>query len=170
MMTLQPYLLLPVAVAGVSDNIRASPDANAAKAIDSDPARQFHSSFYAALIKATFQEPVRNAIANHTGTVAAEDKRIGLENGHLNNETLAMANGTGPAELDTVRRTSGRGSAMSSLQSDSNRLVEVRAALTRMRKPDRLVAVPPSPRCVLCQEAAEKTPWHEIETGLPLAA
>jgi DnaK suppressor protein len=76
---------------------------------------------------------------------------------------------------------------MSNLERNSNRLREVQDALCRIDagtfgvcvgceediNPKRLGAVPWAPRCIVCQEAADreqKTPRYEIDAPLATAA
>jgi DnaK suppressor protein len=116
---------------------------------------------------------------------ALERSRTELENGSWNREALAIE--TSQDELDRIQKATDRDYALSNLESNSNRLREVRAALRRIDagtfgicvgceesiNPKRLAAVPWASSCIVCQEAADceqKTPWDEINTSLVMAA
>ena len=116
---------------------------------------------------------------------ALESRLTDLGSGNRNREALAIE--ASPDELDRIQHASDRDWAMGSLERNSNRLREVRAALCRIDAgafgicdgceqeitPKRLAAVPWAGLCIACQEAAdrdEKTPWNEIETSLVMAA
>jgi DnaK suppressor protein len=85
----------------------------------------------------------------------------------------------GSDEMDRIQRFSEREYAMNYLERNSNRLREVRAALRRMDEgtfgvcvdceadinPRRLTAVPWTPTCIACQEAAERA---SAESGVAI--
>ena len=97
-----------------------------------------------------------------------EDRRSELERFTRNREGLAID--TSPDELDRIQHATEREMAIGNLERDSNRLREVRAALRRMDTnafgicldceeeigPKRLAAVPWTPLCIACQEAADR--------------
>jgi DnaK suppressor protein len=114
-----------------------------------------------------------------------ENRQIELGTGNRNREDLAIE--TSPDELDRIQRASDRDDALRNLERTSNRLWEVRGALSRIDadafgicveceeaiNPKRLAAVPWASFCIVCQEAADrerKTPWNEVETLLVMAA
>jgi len=114
-----------------------------------------------------------------------ESRQTEIGNESTNREALAIE--TSPDELDRIQQASYRDYAISSLERNSNRLHEVRAALRRIDagtfgicagceeniNPKRLDAVPWASFCVVCQEAADrwqKTPWSGIDTSLAVAA
>ena len=83
--------------------------------------------------------------------------------------------------MDRTQDASDRDYAMSSLERNSDRLREVRAALRRIEagtfgicmgceeeiNPKRLAAIPWAPFCIVCQEAADQ---EQAEPALVLAA
>jgi DnaK suppressor protein len=114
-----------------------------------------------------------------------ENKTAEIGNESTNREALGIE--TSPDELDRIQQASYRDYAISSLERNSNRLHEVRAALRRIDagtfgicsgceeniNPKRLDAVPWASFCVVCQEAADrwqKTPRSGIDTSLAVAA
>ena len=116
---------------------------------------------------------------------ALENRQAELGNANSNREALAMQ--PSPDELDRIQLASERDMAISNLERDSSRLLEVRAALRRIDagtfgscvecevtiNPKRLAAIPWASSCIVCQEAADreqKTPWKEIDTSLVMAA
>jgi len=116
---------------------------------------------------------------------ALENRQAELGNANSNREALAMQ--LSPDELDRIQLASERDMAISNLERDSSRLLEVRAALRRIDagtfgscvecevtiNPKRLAAIPWASSCIVCQEAADreqKTPWKEIDTSLVMAA
>jgi len=116
---------------------------------------------------------------------ALENRQAELGNANSNREALAMQ--PSPDELDRIQLASERDMAISNLERDSSRLLEVRAALRRFDagtfgscvecevtiNPKRLAAIPWASSCIVCQEAADreqKTPWKEIDTSLVMAA
>ena len=113
-----------------------------------------------------------------------ESRHIEIGNESPNREALAIES---PDELDRIQQASYRDYAISSLERNSNRLHEVRAALRRIDagtfgicsgceeniNPKRLDTVPWASFCVVCQEAADrwqKTPRSGIDTSLAVAA
>lgn len=114
-----------------------------------------------------------------------ENRQTELGNGNRNREALAIE--TSPDELDRIQHSSDRDYAMSTLERNSNRLREVRAALRRVDagtfgicvrcegniSSKRLAALPWASSCVVCQEAADleqRTPWSGIDASLGMAA
>ena len=88
-----------------------------------------------------------------------------------------------PDELDRIQQATERELALGRLERESQRLREVRDALCRIDagtfglrlecgqdiKPKRLAAVPWSPSCIICQEAADRDGYqHWNETDKPL--
>jgi DnaK suppressor protein len=113
-----------------------------------------------------------------------ESRHIEIGNESPNREALAIES---PDELDRIQQACDRDYAISSLERNSNRLHEVRAALRRIDagtfgicsgceeniNPKRLDTVPWASFCVVCQEAADrwqKTPRSGIDTSLAVAA
>src|SRR5512133_1244861 len=96
-----------------------------------------------------------------------------LSKGLLNREDIAIQKT--PDALDEVQLAGERELAIRNLDRESNLLRNVRAALARIAdgsygtclhceediKPKRLEAVPWTPYCIRCQEAADR---HEFET------
>jgi DnaK suppressor protein len=116
---------------------------------------------------------------------ALENRQTELGNGNRNRETFAIE--TSPDELDRIQQAGDRDYAISSLELNSSRLREVRAALRSFDagtfgicvdceeniNPKRLAAVPWASSCIACQEAADreqKTSRSEIDTSLVMAA
>ena len=108
-----------------------------------------------------------------------------LERLTRNREGLAID--TSPDELDRIQHATEREMAIGNLERDSNRLREVREALRRMDTnafgicldceeeigSKRLAAVPWTPLCIACQEAADRAssdPGIESEMQLVDAA
>jgi DnaK suppressor protein len=102
-----------------------------------------------------------------------------------NREGLAID--TSPDELDRIQHATEREIAIGNLERDSSLLRDVRAALRRMDmnafgtclecedeiSPKRLAAVPWTPFCIACQEAADragKVPGNAVELPLVNAA
>ena len=97
-----------------------------------------------------------------------------LSKGLLNREDIAIQKT--PDALDEVQLAGERELAIRNLDRESNLLRNVRAALARIAdgsygtclhceediKPKRLEAVPWTPYCIRCQEAADR---HEFESG-----
>ena len=101
-----------------------------------------------------------------------------LENALHNREALAID--TSPDELDRVQHATEREMAIDNIERQSDRLHEVQSALRRIDADTfgicldceehislkRLVAVPWSPSCITCQEAADRNgsqPWNAVE-------
>ena len=101
-----------------------------------------------------------------------------LENAIRNRDALAI--NTSPDELDRVQHATEREMAIDNLERQSDRLHEVQAALRRIDVGNfgtcldceeyislkRLAAVPWSPSCITCQEAADRNhgqPWDAVE-------
>jgi DnaK suppressor protein len=101
-----------------------------------------------------------------------------LENAIRNRDALAID--TSPDELDRVQHATEREMAIDNLERQSDRLYEVQAALRRIDvgtfgtcldcdeyiSLKRLAAVPWSPSCITCQEAADRNrsqPWDAAE-------
>jgi DnaK suppressor protein len=99
----------------------------------------------------------------------------------------ALAIETSADEFDRIQQAQERDFAMGAIDRDSLRLREIRAALERIENGSfglclnceeeiaakRLVAVPWTPLCIVCQEAAERIvshPRHDLEEALPNAA
>jgi DnaK suppressor protein len=94
-----------------------------------------------------------------------------------NREALAVE--ASPDEMDRVQHFSEREYAMNHLERSSNRLREVRAALSRMDKGTygvcveceetvnvkRLLAVPWASTCIKCQEAAERASADSVDAA-----
>jgi DnaK suppressor protein len=116
---------------------------------------------------------------------ALKDKAADLENGNRSRGALAIE--TSPDELDRIQNGQERDLAIGTLDRDSRLLREVRAALKRIdagkfgicldceqdisRK--RLVAVPWTASCIVCQEASDRVagrPWSVAEELLVSAA
>jgi DnaK suppressor protein len=102
-----------------------------------------------------------------------------------NREALAIE--TSADEFDRIQQAQERDFAMGAIDRDSLRLREIRAALERIENGSfglclnceeeiaakRLAAVPWTPLCIVCQEAAERIvshPRHDLEEALPNAA
>jgi DnaK suppressor protein len=92
-----------------------------------------------------------------------------------------------PDELDRIQHATERELAIGHLERESNRLREVREALSRIDvgafgicldcgqdiQPKRLAAVPWTSLCILCQEAADRDreqPWNDADQPLVDAA
>jgi DnaK suppressor protein len=114
-----------------------------------------------------------------------EDRRAELENRNRSRGALTIERSSD--ELDRIQDGQEREFAIGELDRNSTRLREVRAALIRIDtgtfglcvdcdeelNPKRLAAVPWAAFCIACQEAAdaaEKTPWGEIDPSLDMAA
>jgi DnaK suppressor protein len=104
-----------------------------------------------------------------------------LRNAIRNRETLAID--TSSDELDKVQHATNRDMAIDNIERQSDRLHEVQSALRRIGTGTfgvclgceehislkRLAAVPWSPSCITCQEAADRNgsqPWNSIEQAL----
>ncbi len=101
-------------------------------------------------------------------------KRAELSKGLQNREDIAIQKT--PDAIDEVQLAGERELAIRNLDRESNLLRNVRAALARIEdgsygtclhceeeiKPKRLEAVPWTPYCIRCQEAADR---HEFEAG-----
>ena len=101
-------------------------------------------------------------------------KRAELSKGLQNREDIAIQKT--PDAIDEVQLAGERELAIRNLDRESNLLKNVRAALARIEdgsygiclhceeeiKPKRLEAVPWTPYCIRCQEAADR---HEFEAG-----
>lgn len=108
----------------------------------------------------------KNELRKFRGVLEA--RQTELERFTRNREGLAID--TSPDELDRIQHAAEREMAIGNLERDSNRLREVRAALRRMDTnafgicldcegeigPKRLLAVPWTPLCIACQEAADR--------------
>lgn len=95
-------------------------------------------------------------------------RRTELEKLLRNREGLAIE--TSPDELDRIQHATEREIAIGNLERDYNLLCDVRAALLRIDmhtfgicrdcegeiSPKRLAAVPWTPSCIACQEAADR--------------
>lgn len=110
-----------------------------------------------------------------------ENKQTEIGDGSMSREALAIE--TSPDELDRIQNANDRDYAMSNLERNSSRLDEVRKALRRLDAgtfgvcagceediaPKRLVAVPWTSLCIVCQEAADraqKAPQSETDDSL----
>jgi DnaK suppressor protein len=107
-------------------------------------------------------------------------RRAELEDGVRNREALAVD--TSSDELDRVQHATEREMAIDNIERQSNRLHEVQSALRRIETGTfgacldceepislkRLAAVPWSPLCIVCQEAADRNsqPWNAISDAL----
>jgi DnaK suppressor protein len=102
-----------------------------------------------------------------------------------NREALAIE--TSADEFDRIQQAQERDFAMGAIDRESMRLREIRAALERIENgtfglclnceeeiaAKRLAAVPWTPLCIVCQEAAERIVCHhphDLEEALPNAA
>jgi DnaK suppressor protein len=116
---------------------------------------------------------------------ALERRKTELGNGSRNRETLAI--GASADELDRIQHSSDLDSAMSALERNSDRMREVRIAFNSLEagtfgicagcgeaiNPKRLAVIPWASRCVVCQEAADRsqaTARGQFEPPLILAA
>lgn len=116
---------------------------------------------------------------------ALENSQAELGNGNRNREALAIE--TSADDLDRIQHASERDYAMGNLERNSNRLREVRNALSRLDAGTfgicmgceeninlkRLSAVPWASFCIACQELADrgqKTSVTEMDTPLTIAA
>jgi DnaK suppressor protein len=113
---------------------------------------------------------------------ALESKQTELGNGNRSREVLVID--ISPDHLCRIQHASENDSAMSNLERKCDRLREVRAALRNMDAGTfgiclgcgeninlkRLAAVPWASSCIVCQEAAEKTPRGQIDALLVMAA
>ena len=110
-----------------------------------------------------------------------ENKQTEIGDGSMSREALAIE--TSPDELDRIQNANDRDYAMSNLERNSSRLDEVRKALRRLDAgtfgvcagceediaPKRLLAVPWTSFCIVCQEAADraqKAPQGEPDDSL----
>ncbi len=117
--------------------------------------------------------------------VVLDARQTELERFTRNRDGLAID--TSPDELDRIQYAAEREMAIGNLERDSNRLREVREALRRIDTnafgvcldceneigPKRLAAVPWTPLCIACQEAADrasKDPGNMAEMQLADAA
>lgn len=125
----------------------------------------------------------KNELRKFRGILDA--RQTELERFTRNREGLAID--TSPDELDRIQHATEREMAIGNLERDSNRLREVRAALRRIDTnafgvcldceaeigAKRLAAIPWSPLCIACQEAADrasKDPGNIAEMQLADAA
>jgi DnaK suppressor protein len=116
---------------------------------------------------------------------ALKNRQAELESSNRSRGDLAIE--TSPDELDRIQDSQERELAIGTLDRNSTRLREVRAAVSRIDAgtfgicagceeeihPKRLAAVPWAAFCIVCQEAADrerKTPWSETETPFVMAA
>jgi DnaK suppressor protein len=125
----------------------------------------------------------KNELRKFRGVLDA--KRIELERVTRNREGLTID--SSPDELDRIQHATEREIAIGNLERDFNLLRDVRAALRRMDtntfgicldceneiSAKRLVAVPWTPSCIACQEAADRArevPGEAAEMQLVNAA
>jgi DnaK suppressor protein len=125
----------------------------------------------------------KNELRRFQGILVA--RRAELEDAVRNREALAVD--TSSDELDRVQHASEREMAIDNLERQSDRLHEVQSALRRIDlgtfgtcldceediSLKRLAAVPWSPSCIACQEAADRNrqPWNAIDySSIPDAA
>jgi DnaK suppressor protein len=118
----------------------------------------------------------RNELKRFQGILIA--RQTELEHAVRNREALAID--TSHDELDRVQQATEREMAIDNLERQSDRLHEVQSALRRFDAGTfgtclnceehislkRLAAVPWSPSCITCQEAADRNrsqPWNAIE-------
>jgi DnaK suppressor protein len=118
----------------------------------------------------------KNELKRFQGILVA--RQAELDDAIRNREALAID--TSPDELDRVQHATEREMAIDNLERQSDRLHEVQAALRRIDAGTfgtcldceeqislkRLAAVPWSPSCITCQEAADRNsrqPWNVNE-------
>ena len=116
---------------------------------------------------------------------ALEKRQTELVNGNRNRDSLSIA--TSPEELDRIQHATEREIAIGNLERNYKVLADVRAALRRIDmhtfgvclnceeeiSSKRLTAIPWTPSCIACQEAADRS--HEttrsgIDASLVVAA
>jgi DnaK suppressor protein len=105
-----------------------------------------------------------------------EQKEIELVQVLRNRDGIAIE--TSPDQMDEIQNASERDLAIRNVDQDSNLLRQVKAALQRMQdgsygtciecdwaiSPKRLAAVPWAPRCIQCQEAADRDRQERTES------